>query len=1478
MTFKDLLVSPIRNVMSSFKRKADDKPILRNSADPWWKAKQESGKENQKIKQEKERRGRLPRLERERERDEVSIKDWSNGLRTRELKNGTDEHRKAFVEKWGVEPRTPEFDFTDGFNANDNAQLFYPKDFEEFKNKLKQKNTSGQKVNDEASSASGATYSGDPKGGKSGPLQMQRKPEPRPVQDQIPESQFTDAKLPPVTYTPQTTNQEGMKHPSPTWPEMTQQGQQPNPTQQRQQGNSQGAEWIEDPDHKLSPSEVSDKLGGKQGFKTDKGWSIHDPSKEPEQTKPEVDTTQSTSGESESSIPTPAEPEKEKKEKEEPIDLATAQPDAIQKAEAKIYEFHKPPTEEEKAKIKEEVNNQVNDFIQAVLSGKANEATLPEMNKDEKIAFFTALFMAERASMVSKIKITGRNKQKVAWAKELQSKIVTDLNNKANEYINGATKSIAERKEKPKVFGGSLNEFMRTDTQSPEGSPEAYINERSEIEEDVHNVKYNRREYAQGLDDKGLTDTQIQAGGNVRNSILSGLADPSEKLENTSLDEDLKTIKSGGSDALKVVKNVVMAVGQKPPSPNSKDSMVVSFPLTANTEEIKQALSKIVKSLDKKNLGSLIEVPNSIGIALNSDNIRIKATNWQDLQEVFKIVEKETAKIGGAKAKIEDNRYGLSEGEIVETLADMKSQMVKNNGTFKPYGEGEEVQAGEDNKLSKFALAAKTLNCKIVDNGDGTFGLQSIDDGNSSAYNNGVTPDDSDETALGKIKAADEKDKQVPPPITEDPNADLRKYMPEIDKRTREYRNKGRPPKPVPPPKVKPVKPVPPPPPTPDKSGELDLDGTNPAPTAPIPTTPGTISYRPSVRAPAELDGAIDSISDWNDPASITTLNNTIADFNASLDSAVANYDDFAVRELKEFEEKLQKVIAEKTNPSNSPSTRPNSYRIKDYYSIPQFKNRANLEGKGIVGLFRVEGVSKDKIPKIEMLVSMKSKGKGEDRINKKFNKVDDGIWIDGKNGEFFSGWYEVEDLDGQSTIFISEDNNVMFSVKNDEDYKARSFIRRNPYLGGINSKPTISNMEAFYKKDDFLGDRVPITHLPSTQNIGEMSIKYPSVKSDHPDGRQVLTALLGFKHKLINMMTSDERKTAIQKGFHQAINELMRNPSITKLKTSLMDSIDPATNTPVLNDDQKNLLTTVNDDDFMKLLSSVQVERGVEKNAEMQAKVKPDKFRQLISKNIEKYSKETGEPTDLLEYLEARPKGLFRMPEKSDKYYREIMDLPAKIRRRIVNMDGGLPIDEIVSAYGGGNQLGQNVNERYQGSLGIENFLQDLESQYTKFFDYSSESAQAESQYYDEKVKKQTKQAETMMKSPRKVKRDDIQNNNLYKIGGTVYVAVNDPDNEHGWTFISVDGKKTEQELFGDNPEIEVDGMIPKSSEAWPIIGDTLQSKIDEVTPKVSQEHTDGGYSEQDQNPEDYDPFNIHSSVKPRRFLNKERNLKRWL
>lgn len=1227
-----------------------------------------------------------------------------------------------------------------------------------------------------------------------------------------PTPQPTDV-LKPVAYNPPEGSVPAGMIPNPNMPQPVYPTQQ-TPANQNQEAREGEAEWIEDPDHKLTPSEVSEKFGGKQGFRTEKGWSIHDPAKEPQQQQAPTDGAPSVPQEQEG---------KTKPKKPEPLDVNTITPEKIQEVQNSFHEFHRPPTEEEKQKIKDDTNQQINTFIDAVLEGRSNEATLPEMNQDEQVAFFISLFMAERAKMVAGIKITGRNRQKVAWAKELQRKIVSDLSNKANEYMNGAVKAIAERKEKPASFGGSLAELTRDDKPiTDQKTPENYVREYSSEQGDKSKWSYNKRPYTQGIDVTGLTDSQLSFAGNIRNSILNGLNEQSEKLENTNLEEDLNVERGITKDGLKTIGKTTVTIGQNPPSPNATDSMVISFGLSSNPAQIKEALGKILKALDKKNLGSILELGSSTDIALNSDNVRIKARNWEELQAVHKIVEKQLEGISGADTHIEDNRYGLTESETVDILADIKSQMKNNNGTFRLYGENQEVKSGEDNKLSKVALVAKMLGSKVVDNGDGTFSLMALLQPNSSAFNNGITVEDSDEQALQKIKDAEAKDAQTPPPITDDPNSDIRDYLPygwgkARQQRTKAVQKPAKQPKPVVPPKTTPASPQP----------ELPVQ-QEPV----LPTVPGVSTYVPSVKDASDLETEVSGITDWTSQEA----KNLISDFNATLQSSMDNYELVDVNYLKNMGDEINQKIQDSGIDAMLVQERPQTEKVNLWKHPADFQNTKGLAKKGVRGVFEIQLVqSRPQKDKIKQLVQFFSKGKDKYKSKGNFDPLNDGIWTQGKNGEYFSGWCETKDVDGETTVFVSYDKELMFTVPKGKDFVGRAYVMKNPYLA-TGEAPRISNMEDYYNSKDFVGHSLPMTHKPDAENLKQFSVKYPALSMSDPDGRTTLIALLSYKHKLLSIMAPEIRKTAIRDGFSKAVTELYKGSPISNIKKMFLDSkseVDgKSQKEDSLSDEQKNLVSSVSDEDFMKILSSIQVERG---NEDSSKAPKYDSLREkqrLTSDNVEKYLKAKGiDHAPVLEYIASRPSGIFNMPEKGDTYYREIMDLPAHIRNRLVGTKKSqgnrkLSLDELAKEFSGGLHHNKG-NERYTGTGGTENFLNDAVQAITDFYKENKSAEQAELDHYDTLAKGNREEAKKLLATPSNLSKEGISDGTLYKINGQVYMAVNDPDHSD-WIFRGVDGDKPLAQLFNGKDKIQVEGAIPKSSDAWDVIGSQLVKKTE--------------------------------------------------
>jgi hypothetical protein len=1293
----------------------------------------------------------------------------------------------------------------------------------------------------EADASATTSSGGDPKGGKSGPLQMQKKPStiapisPNPakqeglVKDQTPQSQWTDFKPQPITYTPPQTSAVPVSVP-PVSQNQTRNDEaeasvpDPRPNQ-NQQSNGKGPDdyiFVEDKEHRLSSAELSEKHPGRRFFRTEGGWSTNDPAVE--ENKPEEKGQEN---------PAKAQPttEKPKPKKEEPLDVTTITPEQIKEVESRFNEFHRPPTEEEKQAIRNETDKQINDFINAVLSGKSNEASLPAMNKNEQIAFFIAMFTAERAKMVASIKITGRNRQKVAWAKELQKKIVTDLNNTANEHLNGAIKSISERKEKPTSFGGSLAEFTRDDKPiTDQVTPENYVREYSSTEGDKSNWSYNRRKYTQGINQDDLPHEQMAHANNIRGAIFDAILEQSTDLPNTEVIQEADA-GEGKSNSMKMkFGGTTVVIGNKPPTPNSNHSMVISFGLSSNTEQIKEAIGKILKALDKKDLGSILEIGSTTDIAMNSDNIRIKTGNWEDLQEVFKMVEKNLGSISGTDIHIEDNRYGMTEQETVELLADIKSQMKENNGKFKVHKEDEVFGEGEFNKLAKVALIAKMLSCKLIDNGDDTFSFQSVNQQNSSAYNNGVTINDSDDEVLQKIKDADIKDAQKPPVIEEDPNADVRKELPLGWNKAREQRTKSvkKPATPKTPSAPKP--PATPKPVIPKKMETADLTlEQGEAPAEILPTSVGVTSYVPQIKDPSDLETEIDGVTDWSSP----TSKNLIADFNSTLQNALDGYDIININYLKSLGEQINKGIESSGTDLSLTQDKAQIGKIDLWNRPASFSNRKGLVNKGVRGLFEVKPVqTKSEVQKIKQLVQFH--GKGKDKTNGKFDPLNDGIWTDGKNGEYFTGWFETKDLDGESTVFVSSDNTMMFTVPKGKDDVARAFVKKNPYLA-TNENPIISNMEGYYPRSDFTGVSLPLTHTPDTLNLGQFLVKYPDLSLSHPDGRKTLTALLSYKHKLLSMMDPETRKIAITDGFEKAVNHLYKNAPTSLIKERLLDSkseIEGSSNIDsTLNNDQKNIISSMSDEDFMKLLSSIQVERGNEESSKVKKFDSMREKERLTPANVEKYLKTKGlENSPILEYIANRPSGIFKMPQKGDTLYREIMDLPPHIRARLVGTKKDqtarkVTLDELAKDFSSGVHHSTG-NQRYTGTGGTENFLNDVVSSLTDFYKENKTAEQAELDHYDSLSKKNVLEAKKMLSTPSMLSGKNIEHGNLYKIGGKVYMAVNDPDSSD-WVFHSPEGDKSYHELFGDKDKIEIEGAIPKDTESWDTIGQPFMKKL---------------------------------------------------
>jgi hypothetical protein len=1190
--------------------------------------------------------------------------------------------------------------------------------------------------------------------------------------------------------------------------------------------------YVYDPEHKMSSAELSELHPGKHFSQTEGGWTTLDPQQQREEALKKQEKAIGVK---------PEEPAKEKKHKEEKIDVTTATPEQIEQAQKKLYEFHRPPTEEEKQQIKDYTDNQINQYIDNVISGNANEASLPEMTDDEKVSFFIGLFAAERAKLVSQIKIQGRNRRRVQMAKELQAKIVGDLNQYANDNINYAIKTISERKEKPKTFGGSLNEFTSNNGVSEDGNTsEDYINDF--VSRGGEGWDYGQRSTMRGYDPKEITSAERESAGKIRNSLLKGIIESSEKLENTNLHEDFKTVKSGEEGGLKTISNSTITIGSTPPSTNSLSSLHVTFPLSSNTQQTEEAFAKIIKSLDKKNLGCIVDINSPNGILTNKDNVTIKARNWKELEEINKIVDKEMSKVNGVKTSIDDNRFGLTENDIVNTLADMKRKMkFSGDGSFT-------VDSEFDNqKLAKYALAAKSIGCTISDIG-GKYVLKAID-GNSNAYNSGVSPEDSDEDALNKIKMADEKDKQEPAPLP-DPNEDVRGLLGEQEKKNRELRMRNRKPqKPAPAPKPVPApKPTPSPKPAPTSKQpkpqavapttqnppELPLNSTSH--TEVIPTPVGTVSYKPQVKDADDLEREFDEITDWQSADSFGKLERMIQDYNVSVASASSNYDTFAMSTLKKLGEKLDDAVKTKidTNASQPPFV--DTQTANKYFEQPDFVDKQSLLRKGVNGVFKVDQITDDKLPLIDNLISFRSRGK--DKVSKKFDVVSDGIWIKGKHGDFFSGWFEVEGLNPEEIVFVSEDKKLMINV-NKKDYEtAEAFINRNPYMGGIKWKPTVSNMEGFYKGDELLKHNVPVSYTPdtNTKEIKSMLASYPSLSTSDPDGRKIMSGMLGLKHKLINMMDTPQRRTMIKSGFREAVKELMKGESIPKIKSALLESINPKTGQLNLSDDQKNMISSLPNDDFMKILSGVNVVRGNEENAVAKEDKEPTKMQKLTQANFEKYQK-TGKPTDLLELVITHPSGLFRPPEKGDRFYREIMvDLDPRIRKKLINPRAKQTLDEVAKEAGlGNNQFGRDSREEYLGTSGTENFFNGLVSQIGDFYSENKDLDQAEADYYMAQRKKMKQDAEKLMSSPKKVRKADIREGDIYKIGGEVYKVIDNSGNPESSNLVlkGPKGEKTLSEIFGGNEDINVDGHLPKTSPSWEVVNEHFQDE--DQTPQTS-------------------------------------------
>lgn len=1211
--------------------------------------------------------------------------------------------------------------------------------------------------------------------------------------------------------------------------------------------------YVYDPEHKMSSAELSELHPGKHFSRTEGGWTTLDPQQQREE---ELNKQEKTTG---VSVEQPA---KEKKPKEEKIDVSIATPEQIEQAQKKLYEFHRPPTEEEKQQIKDYTDNQINQYIDNVLSGNPNEASLPEMTDDEKVSFFIGLFAAERAKLVSQIKIQGRNRRRVQMAKELQAKIVGDLNQYANDNINYAIKTISERKEKPKTFGGSLNEFTNNNNVSEDGNTsEDYINDF--VSRGGEGWDYGQRATMRGYDPSEITSAERESAYNVGQAALKGLVDSSDSLQNTILGEDFKVV---DADTEGEVKSII-ALGSNPPAPSSLNSLRVTFPLSVNTQQVQDAFEKIIKSLDKKNLGSLIEIKSPNDILMNTDNISIKARNWKELEEIHKIVDKEMSKINGVKTTIDDNRFGLTENEIVNSLADMKRKMkLSGDGSFT-------VDSEFDNqKLAKYALAAKSIGCTISDIG-GKYVLKAID-GNSNAYNSGISPEDSDEEVLNKIKMADEKDKQEPAPLP-DPNEDVRGLLGEQEKKNRELRMRNRKPqkspvqKPAPAPKPVPApkpekQPKQPKPqvvsPTTQQPPELPLSSTTSEQPV-MPTPVGTVSYVPQAKEPWDLEKELDEVKEWDSIESFQKLERMIKDFNVSVANASLSYDTLAMDKFKELGDKLDEVVRTKINLDALQPPVVDKDTVKKYYAIPEFKGLTELSGKGVKDIFQVNRVKTDG-EKEKLKDQVKLYGKGDNKQDGKLDEIKDGIWISGKDEDFFSGWFSLTSTeigkDGKESKrvkYISSDKSLSIDVPYEESSRVEDFIKRNPFRESGNWQPTISNMESIYGRKDFEGDKIPLSYIPSIDDSGLKSFipKYIAIDPEGFSGQAILGGMLGIKNKIIRKMDNEERDIAIKQGMRKAIEKCIEGSGVKELKKALIYSKDTETGVENFGERQKQIIQEIDDEDFMKMLSGAQIPHQHEEMHKAKRIKSLPVPKRLDRKSLDLFA-QTDKPHDLLELMLANPQGLFRMPKKEDaggdekkakeieKFSREISEWPKSLQRAVIRTDGkGSRLDQYVTGLGKTGDDKKLTDRSYGGGYGEgtpEDFLNDLRNQYSEFFSEGNKTkAQQEFEQNEFELGKQHQDAKRRLK-PVSVLGRDVGEGDIFKVKGDLYKVRVDPKDPA--KFI-LDGAKGQTpiplESFFENKNGKIsgdyifEGYIPSKADSWQLMNRLNFEKPEEET-----------------------------------------------